>query len=212
MTSRPPSASWRFSDSGGDGAPAATRMASKGACSGTPARAVTLDHHHVGIAETLQRGARAGGELRMPLDRDDRARRARPAPPPRSRSRSPTSSTRDDGRDARRFRHQRNDIGLRDGLALGDRQRIVLVGRLREFRRERRPRAAPSPWQQGPSDRRCRAPTSWRSIMFRRASANRSVIRTACAMDGKRPLLCPVPVNSSGKERNGFSQPPHRCG
>ena len=69
MTSRPPSASCCFSDSGGAGAPAATRIASKGARSGTPREPSPSMHRDVGIAEPFERLARAVGERRVALDR-----------------------------------------------------------------------------------------------------------------------------------------------
>ena len=54
ITSRPPIASWPFSASGTSGAPAATRMASKGAASGQPRRAVADPDLDVRVAERLE--------------------------------------------------------------------------------------------------------------------------------------------------------------
>ena len=135
ITSRPPILSWCFSDSGTLGPPAATTMASYGACSGQPSVPspcstctlskpsaasvaaaltaswlVTLDRVDVlrDLREHCRRVARAGADLEHRLA----------------------------ALQQQCFGHQRDDVWLRDRLAFLDRQGRVVVGELAQVRRQ----------------------------------------------------------------------------
>ena len=119
------------------GPPAVTTIASYGACSGqpsvpSPCRTWTLSKPSVAQpGRGSCRPARRGARWCRPRVRCGRGSRPRSPSPCRSRAR---------GRRVRAQgpRHQRDDVGLRDRLPLGDRERGVLVGELRELGREER--------------------------------------------------------------------------
>jgi len=109
-TSRPRGASCSSSAGGTRAAAAETKIAAKGACSGQPrlpspaASSVALDREH--RAHEPRQDGRGVARSRSHLERAIA------------------------GAQRERFEHPRHHVGLRDGLALADRQRAVLVGQL----------------------------------------------------------------------------------
>ena len=138
MTRRPPAASCSSSASGTFGPPAATTIASYGACSGQPSVPSPWQHRDVREAELRQAARpRRVGQLLVPLDGVDLARD--PAEDRRGVARAGADLEHAiAGPERERRGHQRDDVRLRDRLPALDRQRRVLVGELRELGGEER--------------------------------------------------------------------------
>ena len=142
----PPSASCSIKTSGMRGAAAATRILSKGACSGSPTAAIALHHVHVLVSKLLQILSSFLRELRLTFNR------------PNFRSQLSQNcgfvagacahfQNAICGTQLQLLQHGGDDVWLRDGLSRADGQRKIAVGFRYVFGGNESFRVEPLPWR-----------------------------------------------------------------